>query len=274
MILFMFAVLGLALGSFTNALVWRIYKQSKNKKSKQRDEYSIMKGRSMCTSCGHQLSAADLVPVLSWTALKGKCRYCKKPISWQYPAVELLTAALFVVSYLFWPFNLNSAQDYVLLALWLVTVVAEVAMTLYDLKWMILPNRLVYPTGGLAVAFTITRFLITGDIQVLLNALIGSVVFGGFFYGMYQISRGKWIGGGDVRLGFVLGILLGWQKSLLCLSFAAYLGTLLILVLVVLKKYHRKLKVPFGPFLLVAAFIVMLFGQYFIDWYLRINGLR
>src|SRR5580700_9634934 len=117
MIIVVLAVLGLCLGSFVNALVWRLHEQSnpkqktKNKKQKAKqlsaNELSILRGRSMCPDCHHQLAAKDLVPVISWLDLRGKCRYCHRPISIQYPLVELATAGLFVFSYFFWPLAFN-----------------------------------------------------------------------------------------------------------------------------------------------------------------------
>src|SRR5690348_8244818 len=115
MIVLLLGALGLGLGSFVNALVWRLHEQElaeeepkhKRAKGKARQlsakELSIVSGRSMCPDCHHELAPQDLIPVLSWLWLRGKCRYCSKPISWQYPLVELVTAALFIVSYLSWP---------------------------------------------------------------------------------------------------------------------------------------------------------------------------
>src|SRR5260221_566501 len=97
-------LLGLTFGSFINALVWRLHKQNEDSAKEQKvPNLSIATGRSMCPNCYHELAAKDLIPVLSWLSLGGKCRYCRQPISWQYPLVELLTAGLFTVSYIYWP---------------------------------------------------------------------------------------------------------------------------------------------------------------------------
>ena len=99
LLIVIFFVLGVCFGSFVNALVWRIHEQSKPKKKRAASdkELSVVSGRSMCPNCKHTLSTKDLLPVISWLTLGGKCRYCSKPISWQYPSVEMLTALLFVV---------------------------------------------------------------------------------------------------------------------------------------------------------------------------------
>ena len=104
-VIIILAWLGLCAGSFVNALVWRLHEQKRSKKADKK--LSILNGRSMCVHCRHELTWYDLIPLFSWLLLRGKCRYCKKPISWQYPIVELATAAVFVLSYIFWPNPVN-----------------------------------------------------------------------------------------------------------------------------------------------------------------------
>ncbi len=265
-------ILGLALGSFVNALVWRVHEQAHKKGAKSKD-LSILTGRSMCPDCKHTLSAMDLIPVISWVGLRGKCRYCKKSISWQYPLVELLVAAALSVSFYVWPYVLSGALGYPLFIIWAMIIVLFAALTVYDLRWMLLPNRLIYPTGALTAGFVLLSSLILGSWQPITSGLIGALIAGGFFWLMYQISHGKWIGGGDVRLGFLLGLLLGWQQTLMALSLAAYLSLAVIIVIVLLGRYHKRMRLPFGPFLIVAAYISLLWGSYVIDWYLRLAGL-
>lgn len=280
MIIFI-GLIGLAFGSFINALVWRVHKQdeasakkkSKKKAEQQKESYSVTKGRSMCVHCRHQLVAKDLVPVISWISLRGKCRYCKKAISWQYPFVELLTAVLFAGSFWLWPLELGSAGQYIVFAAWLPIVVLSVALAVYDIHWMLLPTRLIYALGVFGAIFTVASAIVFSDTSLILFALIGSLGFGGFFYILYMTSSGKWIGGGDVRLGFALGLILGWQKSILALTAAAYGGTIVIVVLMILKRYHKKMKLPFGPFLLGATIASVIWGQQLIDWYLSLSAL-
>lgn len=281
------AVLGLCLGSFVNAAVWRVYaaeaaKAASGKKTKKAAtsrknvdlaKISVWNGRSMCPECHTQLAAKDLMPVLSWVLLRGKCRYCRKPISWQYPAVEAASALLFALSYAAWP-GVVEGLGVVQFALWLILLVISLFLFVYDLRWMILPTGAVYFASLLGVAMAVVTFFINGDVGVLTGGLFGSLLFGGFFYVLYIISGGRWIGGGDVRLGFALGILLGWQGSIITLALASYIGTATIGLLVLFKKYHKKMKLPFGPFLLSAAFMTVLWGQSVIDWYLRLSGVR
>lgn len=273
-------VLGLSLGSFVNALVWRLYMQSKRQKTtkqKTKDQglstkdFSILHGRSMCVHCHHTLAWYDLVPVFSWVSLKGRCRYCRKPISWQYPLVEVLTAVLFAVSYIFWPHNLASGSEIALFGLWLAMLVIAVALGVYDMKWMLLPNRLVYMLAVLAVLFVFISG-VNNELDALMSNVIGAATYGGAFWLLYTVSSGKWIGFGDVRLSFVLGLLLGWKLAFLSLIIASYAGTMVFLVLFLAGRYRRNQRIPFGPLLLGGAFIAMLWGGQIIDWYLCLSG--
>lgn len=267
-------ILGLCLGSFVNALVWRIHKQSQLKGKKNKEKYSISTGRSMCVHCGHTLAAKDLVPLLSWLSLFGKCRYCKKPISWQYPLVEALTAALFVISYQFWPYVLDF-WGYIGFASWLVCLVGLIALAVYDIRWMILPNKIIFVLYGIASLFVMSRALAEQSLQPIVGSILGVLVGGGFFYVVFMVSSGKWIGGGDVKLGFLLGALVGGlTNAALVLFIASLLGTTVALPLLLAKKSNRGSQIPFGPFLIIAAFVVLLFGDRLVDWYLASIGIN
>lgn len=266
------ALLGLAFGSFTNALAWRVYEQGRAKRKSEKERLSIARGRSMCVHCKHELAASDLVPVFSWLWLKGRCRYCKKPISWQYPAVELLFTVLFLGLYVLWPTQF-SGWSWLLFGLWVPLLVSGMAMAIVDVRYQLLPNRLVYSFGVSSVLYVAVSALVSRDWQAILPSVIGGVVLFSIFYGIYQLSSGKWIGGGDVRLLGFMGILLGWQKGVLALILASYLASAVILVLVLMGKYHQKMRIAFGPFLLVATYIAFLFGDAAIDAYRRLAGL-
>lgn len=271
MIISILIILGLCFGSFVNALVWRLHQQglSKKKRAASDAELSIAKGRSMCPHCQHTLAWYDLLPVLSWLSLRGRCRYCRKPIGWQYPLVEAATAALFVASYVFWPTSLTSLTSYSLLGLWLAAVVAFMALIVYDIRWMLLPNKIIFPLIGLGVASAFIRVMASDTpASTALMGLGGLVVAGGIFYVLFQISDGAWIGGGDVKLGFAIGLLLGSPfLAFLMLFIASILGLLIATPGILLKKSKLSSKIPFGPFLIIATVIVMLFGQRIVEWY-------
>lgn len=268
-------IVGLCLGSFVNALVYRLHWQETHKKAKPAEsrKYSIKTGRSLCPNCKHELAAIDLIPVVSWLSLGGHCRYCHHRISVQYPLVEGLLALMFAFSYLLWPYALSSAENVTAFSLWLVFLTGFLALIIYDIKYLILPNKIIFPLIFIAIAGVIVEFIIGSDTELLVSSLWGCVVGGGLFYVLFQVSKGKWIGGGDVKLGFLLGILVGGPGSaFLMLFIASLLGTVYSLPLIATKKLKAKSRIPFGPFLIVAAIIVQLFGPAIIDWYTRLAG--
>ncbi len=266
MIIVALLILGLCVGSFINALVWRLHAQSKKKKPSKK--LSIMTGRSMCPDCKHQLASRDLVPVISWLSLKGKCRYCQKPISRQYPLVELLTALIFSSLYILWPVTVGN-KEILEFGLWLVFIGGFIALSVYDFKWMLLPDRIVYPLLGLGIAQALLRAFVWGEgAGAIENAVWGVAIGGGIFYLIFQVSKGKWIGGGDVKLGFLLGLLVGGPgQALLMLFMASLIGTLTVLPLLASRRVNRNTRIPFGPFLMLATVIVRLYGPRLIDWY-------
>jgi prepilin signal peptidase PulO-like enzyme (type II secretory pathway) len=271
MVIIILIILGLSFGSFVNALVWRMYQQAlpKKKRVASDTELSIAKGRSMCPHCKHTLAWYDLLPIISWLGLRGKCRYCQGSISWQYPLVELITATMFVLSYVFWGEDLSSWSSYALFAVWLAALVAFMALIVYDVRWMLLPNKIVFPLLGLGIISAIIRALGSdAPVRAVVMALGGLAVAGGIFYVLFQISNGAWIGGGDVKLGFAIGLLLGSPLlAFLMLFVASLLGLLVASPSIALKKSKLSSKIPFGPFLIASTIFVMLFGQQIIDWY-------
>ena len=279
MVIVVLSLLGLCLGSFTNALVWRMHeKQGREQRAEEKgrskktkltpNELSILKGRSMCPNCHHTLAWHDLLPVLSWLFLRGKCRYCHKAISWQYPLVELTTALLFVLSYIYWPNTLSSQLSTLNFAVWLLVLTNLIALAVYDLKWMLLPNKLVASLLAISAIQLFLRFLNTPLLAVVLGAFWGALIIGGLFYGLFLVSDGHWIGGGDVKLGPVLGLIVGGPvKAILIIFLASLLGSLVGSVIILLQKANLKAKIPFGPFLITATIIVYIFGNALINWY-------
>ncbi len=280
-------MLGLCFGSFINALVWRIYKKEeltdgdhKSLKSKKSDslnyatgKYSILHGRSMCPKCEHPLNAKDLMPVISWLSLSGKCRYCKKTISYQYPLVELITAGLFVGSYVYMPLgDLMHPETYVSLIAWLIIVVGLVALAVYDAKWMILPNKILYPLIIFTILSITLMAVLFGTTLDKLSMLMLAVIVGcGFFGLIYVVSKGKWIGFGDVKLAILLGLLVATPLNMFITIFlSSVLGMIWIMPLMLVKKLKPTSHIPFGPFLIAACIIVVIFGPNIVDLYHKI----
>jgi prepilin signal peptidase PulO-like enzyme (type II secretory pathway) len=261
---------GLAFGSFVNALVWRIHEQSRGKKKNSKVNLSIINGRSICPSCKHMLAWYDLIPVFSWLYLHGRCRYCKKTISVQYPLVELATAFIFVCSYLFWPDGLHFAGNWVLFITWLATSVGLVALLVYDLRWMLLPNRIIYPTAAIA-ALGRAIYIIGYSSHAwhdLLAWAASIAVASGIFWLIFVVSNGKWIGFGDVRLGLITGtVLASPAKSFLMIFIGSVLGTLFIIPALLTGNKTVNSKLPYGPFLIMGCAVTLLFGGDILDWY-------
>lgn len=251
--------IGLCLGSFVNAAVWRI----KHKKD-------LVFARSECTKCHYTLQWFDLIPVVSWMLLKGHCRKCKKPISSQYPLVELGVAAFFVASLAFWPYGFDSVNNLLQFAIWLLSGVGLAILFVYDIRWLILPDRVVMPLIGLGAGMTILKALEAKDLGGFLVDVAGSlVILSGFYLILYVYSKGKWIGFGDIKLGIALALLLAsWQLSLLAFFLANLIGTLFFAPALSMGKIDRSAHIPFGPFLIIGFLIAGLFGQSIIEYYL------
>lgn len=262
MALIIVVLLGLCAGSFVNALVWRL----KNKKDWVRE-------RSICPDCKHTLSGKDLVPVLSWLELRGRCRYCNKKIHWQYPLVEVICAALFATSYLFWPLAL-SGIGWPVFAVWLLIVTVGLALSVYDFKWMILPDGLVLTLSILSVIFALLRSWQLQSPNNLVFSVVAAAFLFGLFWLIFQISDGKWIGGGDVKMMPALGLLSGGITAAVLVIFGSSLaGVVIAIPLIISGKGGRQTKLPYGPLLLIATFVVVLFGQSAIEWYKSLVGL-
>lgn len=273
MILLMLIVFGLCAGSFVNALVWRIHEQEivqeeKFQSDTEQKSLSILTGRSMCPDCRHELAPWDLIPVFSWLLLRGRCRYCRKGISAQYPLVELITSLFFVLSYIFSPFG-HAHVGVFEFTFWLIFLPAFVALFIYDLRWLLLPDRIVFFLIGLAVLELVLEILIfkTG-LHSVLYAIVAAGCLSGLFFALHVFSKGTWIGFGDVKLAIVLGLLAGTvPKVLLLLFLAAGFGTLVAVPMLIRGKATAKTQLPFGPFLLISAVVVVLFGGHIVSWY-------
>ncbi len=242
---------GLSFGSFLN--VW-IYRTRKN--------LSIVFARSICTHCHSQLSWYENIPVLSFLYLKGKCKSCKKNISLQYPLVEFVTTLLFLFTFWFHSGQVNPElirDCFVILVLFFIFI--------YDFKYQIIPDRVVLPASLILFIFT----AIFGW-HSWRSVLIASFVGAGFFLFQYIVSKGKWIGGGDIRLGLFMGIILGFP-IIICALFLAYvMGAVISIFLLLTKKIDRKSLVPFGIYLTFSTVICMFYGNIIVNWYISLVG--
>ena len=260
----LFAFLGMFIGSFLNVVVARV-----NTKK------SPMQGRSECPNCAHTLEAMDLMPVLSFVFLQGRCRYCHQPISWQYPLVELGTAALFGFIG-FYYLNLNNGVlevfDVLLLASVLFVFSTLIFIVVYDfLHRIILDTSLLFLSTGV-VLFHLFNFLVEGSIDAvsILGAGAGACLA---FYVLFSVSQGRWMGGGDVKFVFLMGLLLGFPNILAGLLIAFVSGAVIGVLLVGLARKKMKDWVPFAPFLILGLFVAFFYGSTLIEWYKNLFNL-
>ena len=271
-------IFGMIVGTFLNCVIYRL----------QTNE-NIGMSRSHCVKCGHTLRWYDLIPLLSFLILRGKCRYCGKPISIQYPVVELATGFLFVLIFKMSIFAQDSwilllAQDDQMLNIWsildlfylLIISCFLIVIFVYDLKHYIILDKVIYPAIGIALVYQIiTQVCLllswAGAFQIdsLFNTLFAAVLAAGFFFAIVAISKGKWMGAGDIKLGFLMGLILGYPQILTGLFLAFLFGAIIGTGLITLKKKTLKSEVPFGPFLVTGTFIAMFWGEQILNWYLN-----
>lgn len=230
-----FLVFGLVFGSFGNVLIYRL------------PEGVTIGGRSACMKCGRVLRVLELIPVLSFIGLGGKCRTCKVELSWQYPLVELGSGLLSVFALLHSNFQVLPAA-LLALCLWLLFLIAVV-----DARTSLIPDALSLPLIALAITLQVIRggFDPTG-------LLVGSL----FFAAQWGVSRGQWVGSGDILLGAGIGALLGsWQRAAVFLFCAYITGALIATLFLTIGRKTLKDPLPFGPFLVFGAFLTLVFGE-------------
>lgn len=272
-------VFGAIFGSFAGAQVWRLRARQlrddkKNKEPYDKKEYEKLKSlltnkgrkdRSRCLHCQHVLAWYDLIPLVGWLSAGGRCRYCHKFIGWFEPAIELILAAAFVVSRIFWPWTLTGG-GLALFALWLLSLVILAMLVAYDAKWRLLPNSLNLAYAGAASLFVVGRHFIIGDVQAW--SLIGSLcIMAGVYFVLSIASKGAWIGEGDVKLGIGLGLVLAdWQAAFIALFLANFIGCLVVLPGLISKKLKANSEIPFGPLFVLGMFISFFASKHIISW--------
>lgn len=239
-------ILGLVVGSFLNVCICRLPQ-----------ERSIVYPPSNCPKCGHDLSFVDLIPVFSYLSLRGKCRYCKGTISFRYPMVEIFTSLIFVAVFFKFGIGIDAILHAVFVSLLIVIIFT-------DLETQTIHDYLSF--GGIVTG--ILYGLYTGGI---ISSLIAMVIGGLFFLSVRQIGwliyKKEAMGEGDVLLATMLGAFFGMEGMVLSIMLSFLLGAVISLILLGLKVKKRGEEVPFGPFMAIAALIVVFFGPAIWSWY-------
>lgn len=236
-------VYGILIGSFLNVCIYRIP-----------EGQSVVVVRSHCMSCGKQLKWYDLVPLVSFLSLGGKCRYCKAKLSWQYPLIEALNGLLYGIVVLINGCNITSV-------LYCLATSALLALSIIDWRTFEIPPSFNIFIGILGII----RLIL--DLPHWYNYVIGFVSVSGFLLLIFIVTKGRGIGFGDVKLMAAAGLLLGWKLIILSLGLGCVLGSIIHLTLMYVKDKERML--AFGPYLSLGIFISMLYGEQIIEWYLH-----
>lgn len=268
------AVLGLVLGSFVGAQIWRLrakqlvedkvagepYDAREYKRLVVLTKHHGVDDRSRCLSCGHVLAWYDLLPLFSWLSVGGKCRYCHKPIGKMEPMLELGMAAVFTLSYLYWPYALGSTIDWVRFGIWLVACVLMAILFVYDAKWSLLPFGINIGLIATGAVFLLVNTAIAPFDMAQWISFAGAV---GILAGLYFLfSLPGWVGLGDSILGLGLAaLLMTWESAFLALFMANLLGCLTLLPIAIQHKLKKGMHIPFGPFLILGTLIAVLWGH-------------
>lgn len=263
----LFFILGAIFGSFLNTVISRL-----------KTGESVLKERSHCLFCKKKLNYYELIPIISFVIQRGKCRNCHKQISWQYPLVEIFTGLLFVLIFV---------GQYSLLTTCFLLIIScfLIVLFVFDLKHYLVPDQIIYPAIIFTFLYRIIDFLrlnnwkligsCSGQSGIIVpgNYIVAGIVAGGFFWLIILISRGKWMGIGDVKIGILMGLILGIPKIFVALFLAFLIGAIISIILLILKKKTLKSEIPFGPFLIGATFIVLFWGEFLLNCYLGVSNL-
>lgn len=243
-------IFGTILGSFLNCVIYRLEIGG-----------NFLKGRSFCPHCKHILNWQDLIPVLSFLILKGKCRYCQRKISFQYPLVELSTGISFLLIF--------NSQNFPFSIFYFLITGFLIIIFVYDLKHYLIPDSVIYPAIGTAFLYQLFRIWNLGHWDLFRISDLGFGILPSLFLlAIILLSRGRWMGLGDFKLAILMGLILGWPKVLVALFLAFFIGAVIGVSLILAGKKTLKSEVPFGPFLVTGTLIAVLFGEKLINRYL------
>lgn len=248
---------GTVIGSFINVIIYRLKNNIKG----------ILNGRSFCPNCKKEIKAYDLIPILSFFFLKGKCRNCSKKISSKYPLVEFLTGIVFL--YIFWNTSINFIDPLKIGAYFIYSFIL-VTISVYDFYYKEIPTKLIL--SGIIIAFilSITSTFFPIFSPPLYTTLIAFLITFIFFGSQVYFSKERWMGWGDVFIGAFMAFILGWKLTLVAMFLSYILGSIVGVFLIIMFKHKGKTAIPFGPFLSLGTLIAMGYGNKILEWYLSL----
>ncbi|MBI2448652.1 prepilin peptidase [Candidatus Microgenomates bacterium] len=260
----LFFILGSVMGSFLSVAIKRL----------PIDE-TIVWGRSHCFSCRTKILARDLIPLASFFILRGRCRNCQQKISYFYPLLEIMTGLIFVAVYYRFYDVLAGLNLYLFFTFYLLAIMALLIILFTDFFYFFVPDRITVPAIIISLILSSLNIFLSPkygtDFFIYApfwgNLLGGALIGAGFFFLLVFLSKERWMGWGDVKLGLFLGIILGWPLILINLLVAFIAGGFWGAFLIILKKKKKTDVLPFAPFLVMGFFIAFFWGKYIIQWY-------
>jgi leader peptidase (prepilin peptidase)/N-methyltransferase len=246
---------GIVIGSFLNVCIFRIP-----------DESSVVTGRSHCMNCNTQLKWYELIPVFSYIFLLGRCRTCKSRISIQYPIIEALNGLFYVL--VFYLFGWKAPHIILLNVIYCFVISALIVLSVIDFRTNTIPFGINIFIMIMGLAAALTKYIWFGrNTDIMLDHAIGFFIISGFLLLLFYASKGRGIGGGDIKLMAGAGLLLGWELVIL----AFFIGCVLAAIIhpIRMRINHLNRVLAFGPYLSIGIVVAMLYGRQIIDWYLQ-----
>ncbi len=247
-----FFILGSIFGSFLNVVIDRSLRGE-----------SIL-GRSYCDWCKTRLPTIDLVPILSFAVQKGRCRHCRRKLAWQYPLVEIGTGSLFVFCSYFQ--IANNGLSFISLIYLLFIVCILMVVTVVDLKFSLIPTTFIFFSSLVALFYN----YLTLSSSIFVDHVLAAFAAGLFFGAIVLVTRGRGMGSGDIFLVFLIGMVLGFKSMVLAIFLAFFLGAVVSIGLIFLRRKRFGQTIPFGPFLVLGFFLALFWSKQIIDWYLML----
>jgi len=277
--IFIFLIAGLIIGSFLGAVNYRL-----------KTAEDIVFKRSHCPHCKHMIRWYDNIPLLSFIVLFGRCRDCRKYISWEYPLIEMMTGILFAgVALKFFGAPVLgisgiisgavSTNIIIDMSFFLFAICYLVLIFWHDYDYMLIPDAVIYPAMIVTFFYQVYKYIqsplaIADFHSPVMSSLIAGLGAALFFFALIWVSKGKWMGGGDVKLGFLAGLIVGWPKILFVFFLTYFIGSVVSLLLIAMKKKTWKSRIPFAPFMVSAILIILFFSEQIQFWANRYLSIR
>lgn len=253
-------VFGTLIGSFLNVAIWRLPRGEK------------LGGRSACPRCGRVLGSKELIPVISFVWQNGKCRGCRDRISPRYPIIEILTGLLF--AYTTWVFIPYLLVDYIWLLRALYIVSLCITIFVIDYEHYLILDRVIYPAYVLVLILNIIHSYATGTLQTMdglfISGLLGALLGFAPFWAIWYLSKGKWMGFGDVKFAALIGLMMGVNRLPVAIFLGVFVGTIVSIILLLMGKKKMASAVPFGTFLAVGTMLALWWGPQILKAYLHL----